>query len=307
MGRLKKQPEIRIKTIGELAGIARAIELEAIRRYNWLAAEMRRRGQASTAEAFDVLAAEEKNHLSAVESWEQGLKEAIPAEDLRSRLPEDLAGKWKEASRSALLTPYRAYSIAVDNEVRAFAFYAYLAASAEDARIARGAEHLALEKLQHAATLRTWRRAAWRSERHANKLHMRTSKITSAADLESLIAAHESQIAHCHARLAERLRDLEDTEGADLLDRLAAAARDHAGADPVEDRTAKSYDADHPLALLLAAQVPLERFCEALDAVLLTAPDKTTHERAEGAMESALERITQITRRTEQLERSVVA
>jgi hypothetical protein len=54
--------------------------------------------------------------------------------------------------------------------------------------------------------------------------------------------------------------------------------------------------------LLVAAQVPLERFCEALDVVLLTAPNETTRLRAEKAMEGAVERIGQLAKHAEQLE-----
>jgi rubrerythrin len=301
MARLKKHPYIQIKTISELVGVARAIGVEAIRRYDWLAREMRRRGQKLVAEAFDVLAAEENKHVSAVESWARGLGATAPAEDFSSRLPDDLTTEWNEASRSALLTPYRAYSLAVDNEARAFAFYTYLAASAEDARIAKEAEHLALVKLQHAATLRTWRRAAWRGERHADRRHSPTPRITSLNGLESMIAEHETEIAHCHAKLAERLRK-DDSEGADLLAKLADTARDRGEVALTNNRTVKFYRADHPLALLIAAQVPLERFCEALDLVLLTAPNETIRQRAEKAMEGAVERIGQLARHAEQLE-----
>ena len=302
MARLTKQPDIRIDTLTDLVGVAKAISAEAIRQYNWLAEEMRRRGQMPTVAAFDALGAEEKAHLSAVDGWAQGLGETTHTEDLRRPLPEELARNWKEASRSALLTPYRAYAIAVDNEARAFAFFAYLAASAGDARIARGAEHLALEKLQHAAQLRTLRRAAWHSERDIAKPRTRVSPTASAAELETIIAEHEEKIARCHGTVADRLRDLQDVEGADLLAKLAATARKRAGDTRTDSSLAESNNADHALGLLVVAQVPLEQLCEVLDSVLLASVDETTRAMAETAMESAVERIAELGHYAEQLE-----
>src|SRR3546814_4038197 len=86
-------------------------------------------------------AREEDAHVAGVESWARRLDQPVPGDDrFRWRLPADLAATWDEVSGSALLTPFRAYAIAVDNEQRAFAFYAYLSASAEDPAIAREAE-----------------------------------------------------------------------------------------------------------------------------------------------------------------------
>ena len=302
MARLTKQPDIRIETLTELVGVAKAISTEAIRQYSSLAEEMHRRGQMPTVAAFDALGAEEKVHLSAVEAWAKGLGETTPTDDYAGALAEDLSSNWKEASRSALLTPYRAYAIAVGNEARAFAFFAYLAASADDAEIARGAEHLALEKLQHAAQLRTLRRAAWHSERDVARPQTRVSPTMSVAELETVIAEHEAMIARCHEALAERLRDLQDVEGANLLAKLAGAARKRAGTARTDGDVADSNIADHALGLLVAAQVPLEQLCETLDSVLLASVDETTHALAEGAMESAVERIAELGHYAEQLE-----
>ena len=69
---------------------------------------------------------------------------------------------------SAALTPYKALTIAVQNEERGFAFYSYIAAHIEDAGGGRNAaEQLAREELRHAALLRRERRRAWRREREA--------------------------------------------------------------------------------------------------------------------------------------------
>ena len=60
------------------------------------------------------------------------------------------------------VTAYRVLAIAVRNEQRAFAFFAYVAAHAPDQELRQLAEDLAHERLGHAATLRRERRKAWR-------------------------------------------------------------------------------------------------------------------------------------------------
>src|SRR3546814_5080609 len=184
MALLTTEPPTLVDTLADLVGIAHTIETEAIRSYTRLAAEMRRRGEIATAEAMEAMAREEDAHVAAVESWARRLDQPVPGDDrFRWRLPADLAATWDEVSGSALLTPFRAYAIAVDNEQRAFAFYAYLSASAEDPAIAREAEALAREELRHAALLRTWRRAAWRRERQVDR--QRSEEHTS--ELQSLM------------------------------------------------------------------------------------------------------------------------
>jgi rubrerythrin len=301
MTRLSKHPETRVESLTELAGIANAVAAEAVVRYRWLAAQTRRRGELETAEAFEALAAEEVRHIAAVEAWAQRLGETVPAGDFRWRLPSDLASSWEEAAQSALLTPYRAYSIAVDNEERAFAFYAYLAASALDPEIAREAEAMAREKLRHAATLRTWRRAAYHRERGAAVARSPEPEVGSLAGLEALISRREAEAAACHDALAARLHGLADTVSADLLARLAAEARAHTTAADTGECSAEACRADRPLGLLVFAQRPLERLCEALEAVVLSTPDDAIRSRADEAMVSAVHRIARLGRRIEQL------
>lgn len=302
MAPLREAPSVRVETLAELIGIANAIETEAIRRYGGLATEMRRRGEGATADAFDAMVREEEGHVAAVAGWARGLGEAVPdADTFRWRLPADLAESWEEVSGSALLTPYRAYAIAVDNEERAFAFYAYLAASATDPAIAREAEALAKEELRHAALLRTWRRTAWRQQRGATvgTTH-RATGIDSVDQLKQLIGVAEAEITACHRLLGRRIRGSGDDVSADLLDRLAgeAAARTtlplarHGGADE---------GTEQPVVLLLAAQRPLERLCDALESILSAAPDEPMQAAAQEALSHAVARIARLGRRIEAL------
>ena len=124
MQSLTTDPQASAVDLAELVGIAHAIEVAAIERYRWLAEEMARRGEAETAEAFRKLEAEERRHSATVDAWAAALGQAVPESSFDWRLPPEVAQSWEEAAASALLTPYRALAIAVDNEQRAFAFYA---------------------------------------------------------------------------------------------------------------------------------------------------------------------------------------
>ena len=67
------------------------------------------------------------------------------------------------------MTPYRALSMAVRNEERAFAVWSYVAGFAEDPEIKKSAESMAREELGHVATLRNERRRAYHSEHGATR------------------------------------------------------------------------------------------------------------------------------------------
>lgn len=295
MKSLGKQRDGHIETLTELVGIAASIEAEAVRRYVWLAAEMRRRGEFETAQAFDDMAAEEQRHIEAVDNWARGLGIAQP--DLTAfawRLPQDLAADWDEAARSSLLTPYRAYAIAVDNEQRAFAFYTYLAASADDPAIAREAETLAREELRHAAILRVKRRLAWRMEGQDGEAPPRSRDIQSTSDLAALVSWHQSRIAVCHQELAERLRHLGATADAELLARSVAPP----GAEdaPCDEESCQAEDA---VGLLFASLKPLETLSQSLEEILLSVPDDEARAEAEDILDGTVARIAEIGRRIE--------
>lgn len=302
---LTRAPSAGVATLGELVGIAHAIEVEAIDRYRWLAEEMRRRGETATAEAFTAMAEEEQAHVEAVQGWAGSLGEPVPpARDFSWRLPAELAGSWDEVARSALLTPYRAYAVAVDNEERAFAFYAYLASASSDAQVAREAEHLALEELRHAALLRVWRRAAWRRENGgAAEGPAALRGLDSPEALARLLARREAEIANCHRLLALRLRALGDDESARLLEELAAEAAARAASGEASPLCLTEVcGGEQALPILFAAQRPLERLCEQLEELHLGAPSEALQRMAETFLADAVARIARLGRRIEELE-----
>jgi rubrerythrin len=146
----------------ELLSFARAMEQEAVDGYVALAARMRAEERPDLAAVFDGLVAEEEGHLGKVDQW---LGERAPQP---VNLPEpffDDEGAGVVAPE--LLTSYRAFSMAVRNEERAFVFWTYAAAHAPSEAIRQAAERLAREELGHVATLRRERRRAFHEMRHA--------------------------------------------------------------------------------------------------------------------------------------------
>src|SRR5690606_191293 len=143
--------------------------------------------------------------------------------DFTWRLPAELAASWEEIAGSALLTPYRAFALAVCNEQRAFAFYSYLAAHATDDPVRKEAEKLAAEELQHAATVRRWRRLAWHRERREAVAEASTP-VRDVAGLDLLLEQSRADIRACHRAVAARLREIGDPDSAGFLEGLMAAS-----------------------------------------------------------------------------------
>lgn len=295
---LHDDPDIDVVNMATLVAIAKAIENEAVRRYAQLAELMTRRGESATAAAFRVMLEEERRHVAAVDQWAASVGEPVLASEVFEwRLPADLSSSWDEISGSALLTPYRAFALAVENEERAFSFYAYLAAHAEDAQIRTEAEKLGAEELRHAALLRRWRRQAYHRERRTARPER--LQIDSVEMLRDILAQHEAAIAAVHLALARRLKLAGDEASAQLLERSiptntqppvpTATSRPDA---PALDTAGTPVEVD-PRHLLVEAQKPLETLADVLEAVMATA-DGDLFEEAATAMGGVVERIARI-------------
>lgn len=289
---LAHNPELGTVTLTLLIGIANAIEREAVRRYASLAEVMERRGEAATAMAFRVMLEEERKHVGAVERWAASLGEPLQDDaEFTWRLPTELSKSWDEVAGSALLTPYRAFAIAVDNERRAFALYSYLAANADDPGTAAHAERLALEELRHAALMRHWRRQAWHRERRAERGE-RPIVVATRESLRALLSRREAAIVARHRVIVARLRTIGDDESAQLLEQLAATP-----SYPPDDAPAQEDDmnsvADDPVHLLTAAQEPLEALAETLEAIMPTTEGELFGE-TQRALENVIMRIARI-------------
>jgi rubrerythrin len=294
--RSDRVPEVR--SVRELVGIAKLIEAQAIHCYRTLARQMARRGHAETARAFLRMAAEAEAHAATVDRLTDRVD--IGAGDTGSLgvlLPE-FAVSWDDVRESALLTPYRALALAVKNEQRAFAFYSYLAARAQDPAVAKEAERLGLAKLGHAAALRRWRRAAYRDERAMSRL----SEAESPDEVIALLPQAERDIAIRHRALAHALELAGDEESAGLL-RSAARV-------PFESLPATESDAgpgrfgDDPIRLLTEAQKPLERLAERIEAALGRRPDEAALAELQAHLERTVRRLNVIKRRVRSLMRA---
>lgn len=229
-----------IRSLGEIFALAQALETEAAARYAELASSMRALGLPDVASVFDALVAEEEEHAAAVEQWARAETGARPdPEQLRWRPPESFD---EEAARtiasSRLASAYRALSLAVRNEERAFLLWTHIAAQAEDAKIREAAERMALEELRHAATLRRERRRAF----HAARAAGRASPPRSAAmarDVELALAGGLARLAGSEA-LAARAPELRRLAAeAEVMAAEAGAAVEQApAAVPEEDSLA---------------------------------------------------------------------
>jgi rubrerythrin len=287
---LTRHPEARVVTLRDLVGIANAIEQEAVRRYGQLADLMERRGEQETADALRAMQTEELAHVSSVAQWAEELNEVVPPpEEFEWQLPPELAASWDEIAGTSLLTPYRAFSIAVRNEERAFSLYIYLSAHADDARVAREADKLAGEELEHAALLRRWRRAAYHKDRGSRSAERR--RIATLEDLHAHLSEREAEIAGCHRALAARLQDLGDGESAALLESLLdEPTRTPGPAVACRDANCQS---SNPVRLLAAAQKRLERLSEELADVLESA-DADLFAAAEQALTNVVGRLARL-------------
>ena len=304
-GSLAVHPTTRISNMEELIGIAMAIETEAVTRYRQLAEAMRRRGDADTARAFEDMVAEEEGHIGAVRHLADiaGCPDVRPG-DYVWRLPEELNASWETVSGSALLTAYRALSIAVDNEQRAFSFYAFIAAEADDPRLVARAEVLAREELGHAALLRRWRRAAYRKEREAGrKAGMRASEAIpeTMPEFEQALAGMEAAISACHAGLAVRMERLNAPDAAAALRQLAGQGEASPATELGDACQHPDCEADTPLALLIAAQRPLEELADLLERAMVESPDEAVRAAAVGRLEDTVAKIALLGRLVDSL------
>lgn len=208
------QVTMRVGSADELLAVAQALEQEAAARYRALSARMARQGDVSMAAQFDVLAGIEDRHASHVLDRSRALLGHTPSP---ARASWDMpAGYDEDEARGATLGAYQALAFAVRNEERAFAFYTYVAAEAEDPEVRALAEDLARDELEHAALLRHYRRHAFHAERPA------AAEVPQSLDvLRSLARRWDAEAAAAHTTLAMALDAAGETADAAIFRRLA--------------------------------------------------------------------------------------
>jgi rubrerythrin len=226
-------PVTDVESVETLMDIAATVEAEAARRFEDLAQQMDRHGNADMAALFRDLAEDEINHGEQIADWASRENRRRPRSTTFSwRMPEafDLA----EAGSGRVITPYEALSVAVRNEERAFAFYSYLAAIAEQATVREHAEGLAKGELEHISRLRSRRRAAYHAE---NRAATRLPKVDSLEELYPIALGLERASEKLNAELAEALERGGDIASATLLRRVVSEQSAHADSLPsrIED------------------------------------------------------------------------
>lgn len=206
-----------VKSMPELIALARAMEQDAVTGYLALAERMRAENRPDLAAVFDLLVAEERGHLDNVDRWRSasdGESVGIPVLVPEASFDDEGAG----IVAPELLSAYRAFSMAVRNEERAFVFWTYIAAHAPTPDIRVSAERMAKEELGHVATLRRERRLAFHAERQSAP---RAAK-TDLPLLEARLAEHLLQSAAASANGSSgRLHKL-SSEATSRADRMTA-------------------------------------------------------------------------------------
>lgn len=214
---MSRSLDIAAARLEEVLAIADALERSAVARYAALAHCMRQVGNAELAAIFEGLAAEEKLHVDGVERLSQELLRRSPRADLREwMLPETFGAA--EIGPVALLTPYKALSIAVRAEERAFAFWSYVASEAGRDDVRSEAEAMARHELVHAAKLRQLRRKAYHvHHRHHTmpEIEIRTGRSATAIreDLNRSMAVAAGLLLSA----ARKLERVPDRDSAQLL------------------------------------------------------------------------------------------
>ena len=142
-----------IRSGPELYAHAIVIEREAAARYSEFAERMSDMGNDAVAEVFGRLAAMESEHLETLLRRTEGVGiPEVSADDYRWIE----AGPSEPAARELvfrLMSPRQALAIALGAELRAQAFFEHVFMTAEDPALRTLAKEMALEEMEHAATL----------------------------------------------------------------------------------------------------------------------------------------------------------
>jgi rubrerythrin len=187
MSKLKHEPPLPVRSLGEIFAIAHALGHEAVTRYEEIADRMRSAGKLTLAELFDRFVAQERSNLESVSVWSARESGGVPDPALvRWRIPDIFDDEGMSTIDPHLVSTYRALSVAVRNEERTFVFWSYVVAHAQDPDVRKAAERMAGEELRHAARLRRERRQAYHAGRSVDPGQVRI--IHEMSDLERGLA-----------------------------------------------------------------------------------------------------------------------
>ena len=244
----------RITSAAELMAVGVAMKNQAATRYAAYAAACTAAGNAEAAGVMQRLTAERQ--ASGIELADRATMFGRPPSGVVAMppaMPDEL-----DDEDPYTVTTYRVLSIAVRDAIQSFAFYAYVAAHAEDLEVQRVAEGLAHEQLGHAAALRRERRKAWRQTPGSGQRSPAPPQ--SQAELRALAGRREGDMAARHTAMADAAAALGDPESAEMLRSVAAEAAGvlPTGAYPEPAGRAGTPAATGVVELLHAALVDLE-------------------------------------------------
>ena len=276
----------KIGSAGDLFACAATLERYAADRYRLMADSMAKRGRADLAELFARLASEEERHEAWVQTRAGGGDTLAPAPGWPAALGE--APEPPNSEQIARASPYTCLADAVRNEQKAFSFFSYMAAEAEDPAITAIAEDLARQELQHAALLRRARRRAWRRERLATGPWPKAGEIGSCDDLLRAAAQGEADLARALATAGARTAAL-DALFRDTIARLHALGVELEPPAPAETA---GTDRETIEAVLRGAEAAFDFY----DAVESAAPDESVMLRAQDLTALALDRLKALRR-----------
>jgi hypothetical protein len=185
-------PPAPVRSLSELYAIAFDLAERATQRYGALAERIDENSWPVRA-VFEVLAKRERDRCDSLSAACLGACGKRPAASDLRWTPIDLvpAAEIADIRDSSLSTPYTAWALAARHRQRAFVFWTYVIALAEDPSVRLTAEGLAREALSDGNLLRHERRLAWRAERKIEAedatAHNGIDESASAALLESLL------------------------------------------------------------------------------------------------------------------------
>ncbi len=182
-------PPVPVASLRELYAIALDQAQKGAQRYGALAAQSDER-RLPVRGVFEVLAARERSRCDSLSAACLAASGTRPDTSELRWAPIDLvvASEIADIGNSSLATPYTAWTLAARHRQRAFVFWTYVIALAEDPQVRLTAEDLAREALSEGNLWRRERRLAWRAERRLAAEEIAASDDPpSAALLESLL------------------------------------------------------------------------------------------------------------------------
>lgn len=143
-------------SVSELLLHALVIELEAMQRYTELADMMEQTGNRKVAKIFEKMSEIEAAHAQIIE-------EHIRGHELPMLTPSQYLWRGPEAPENTdsarlfhLMTPCQAMQLALDNEKRAYEFFADVVDDSTDENVREMAAEFAAEEEQHVAWVEEW-------------------------------------------------------------------------------------------------------------------------------------------------------